>query len=197
MMSCGSMPLPSDLDILRPCSSTVKPWVRHCLYGAALSIATPVSSAELMIGKVLPYVAIGFVQTTVVLALGMWLFQVPLGGSLLHVYIAACLLIVANLTLGLLISTRAQSQFQAMQMTFFIFLPSILLSGFMFPFAGHAQDRAVDRRGAAADAFPAPDPRHHAARRQPVGTVGDVLALLAFTAVMMSAAILRFRKRLD
>ena len=101
-----------------------------------LLIATPVSSAELMIGKVLPYVAIGLVQTTVVLALGMWLFQVPLGGSLLHAYIAACLLIVANLTLGLLISTRAQSQFQAMQMAFFLFLPQILLSGFMFPYDG-------------------------------------------------------------
>jgi hypothetical protein len=81
------------------------------------------------------------------------------------VYCAAVLLIIANLTLGLLISTKAQSQFQAMQMTFFVFLPSILLSGFMFPFAG-MPDRAVDRRSAAADAFPAADPRHHAARRR-------------------------------
>lgn len=162
-----------------------------------LLIATPVSSAELMIGKVLPYVAIGLVQTTVVLALGLWLFDVPLGGSLLHVYLAACLLIVANLTLGLLISTRAQSQFQAMQMTFFVFLPSILLSGFMFPFAGMPKAvqwiaevlplthflrliRGVMLRGASLwELWP------------------DVLALLAFTAVMMAAAILRFRKRLD
>ncbi|MEL1263740.1 ABC transporter permease [Pseudoxanthomonas putridarboris] len=162
-----------------------------------LLIATPVSSAELMIGKVLPYVVIGLVQTTVVLALGLWLFDVPLGGSLLHVYLAACLLIVANLTLGLLISTRAQSQFQAMQMTFFVFLPSILLSGFMFPFAGMPKAvqwiaevlplthflrliRGVMLRGASLwELWP------------------DVLALLAFTTVMMAAAILRFRKRLD
>ncbi|MBD9435351.1 ABC transporter permease [Pseudoxanthomonas sp. PXM03] len=162
-----------------------------------LLIATPVSSAELMIGKVLPYVAIGLVQTTVVLALGMWLFDVPLGGSLLHAYLAACLLIVANLALGLLISTGAQSQFQAMQMTFFIFLPSILLSGFMFPFAGMPKVvqwiaealplthflrliRGVMLRGAGlSELWP------------------DVLALLGFTLVMMTAAILRFRKRLD
>src|SRR3546814_2740676 len=82
------------------------------------------------------YVAIGLLQTTVVLALGMWLFEVPVRGGVLDVYVASMLLIVANLTLGLLISTRAQSQFQAMQMTFFVFLPSILMSGFMFPFAG-------------------------------------------------------------
>ena len=162
-----------------------------------LLIATPVSSAELMIGKVLPYVAIGLVQTTVVLALGMWLFQVPLGGSLLHAYIAACLLIVANLTLGLLISTRAQSQFQAMQMTFFIFLPSILLSGFMFPFAG--MPKVVQWM---AEALPL---THFLRLIRGVMLRGaslwelwaDVLALLAFTTVMMTAAILRFRKRLD
>lgn len=162
-----------------------------------LLIATPVSSAELMIGKVLPYIGIGLIQTSVVLALGMWLFEVPLNGSVWHVYLAAILLIAANLTLGLLISTRAQSQFQAMQMTFFVFLPSILLSGFMFPFSGMPRPvqwlaevlplthflrliRGVMLRGASLwELWP------------------DVLALLAFTTVMMSAAILRFRKRLD
>ncbi len=162
-----------------------------------LLIATPVTSAELMVGKVAPYVAIGLVQTSVVLALGTWLFRVPVAGSLLEVYVAAMLLILANLTLGLLISTRARSQFQAMQMTFFVFLPSILLSGFMFPFAGMPRAvqwiaellplthflrlvRGIMLRGAGlADMWP------------------DVLALLAFTAVMMAAAILRFRKRLD
>lgn len=162
-----------------------------------LLIATPVNRSELMVGKVLPYAAIGLVQTTVVLALGVWLFQVPVRGSLLDVYLAAVLLILANLTLGLLISTRAQSQFQAMQMTFFVFLPSILLSGFMFPFAGMPRlvqwiaevlplthflrlIRGVMLRGAdLVELWP------------------DVLALVAFTALMMTAAILRFRKRLD
>jgi len=101
-----------------------------------LLIATPVSRSELMVGKVLPYAAIGLLQTTLVLLLGTWLFEVPIRGSLLDVYLAAVLLVLANLALGLLISTRARSQFQAMQMTLFLFLPSILLSGFMFPFAG-------------------------------------------------------------
>lgn len=101
-----------------------------------LLIATPVSRSELMVGKVLPYAAIGLLQTTLVLVLGTWLFQVPIRGSLLDIYLAAVLLVLANLALGLLISTRARSQFQAMQMTLFLFLPSILLSGFMFPFAG-------------------------------------------------------------
>ncbi|NUS38689.1 MAG: ABC transporter permease [Lysobacter sp.] len=162
-----------------------------------LLIATPVSRSELMVGKVLPYAAIGLVQTTVILLLGLLLFRVPVRGSLLDVYLAAVLLILANLTLGLLISTRARSQFQAMQMTFFVFLPSILLSGFMFPFAGMPKAaqwlaellplthflrliRGVMLRGASLfELWP------------------DALALLAFTTVMMTAAILRFRKRLD
>jgi len=162
-----------------------------------LLIATPLSRSELMVGKVLPYVAIGLLQTTVVLALGMWLFDVPVRGGVLDAYVAAVLLIVANLTLGLLISTRAQSQFQAMQMTFFVFLPSILLSGFMFPFAGMPRVvqwlaevlplthfmrliRGIMLRGAnLADLWP------------------EVAALLLFTVVMMAAAILRFQKRLD
>ena len=162
-----------------------------------LLIATPLSRSELMVGKVLPYAVIGLVQTTVVLALGMWLFRVPVQGSLLDVYLAAALLILANLTLGLLISTKAQSQFQAMQMTFFVFLPSILLSGFMFPFAGMPTlvqwlaevlplthflrlIRGVMLRGASLwEMWP------------------EVLALVGFTAVMMTLAITRFRKRLD
>lgn len=162
-----------------------------------LLIATPLTSAELMVGKVVPYVVVGLVQTSMVLALGAWCFHVPMGGSLWHVFIAASLLIVANLALGLLISTRAQSQFQAMQMTFFLFLPSILLSGFMFPFAGIPRPvqwlaellplthflrlvRGVMLRGASLwELWP------------------DALALLVFSAVMMAGAILRFRKRLD
>ena len=162
-----------------------------------LLIATPLTSAELMVGKVLPYVAIGLVQTSVILALGTWLFEVPIRGSVLDVYLASGLLILANLALGLLISTRAQSQFQAMQMTFFVFLPSILLSGFMFPFAG--MPKVVQWM---AEALPL---THFLRLIRGVMLRGaslwelwaDVLALLAFTTVMMTAAILRFRKRLD
>jgi ABC-2 type transport system permease protein len=99
-------------------------------------IATPVSPWELTLGKVLPFVAIGLVQVTVVLTLGKLLFDVPLRGSLAELYLAALVFIVASLALGVLLSTLARSQFQAMQMAFFTFLPQILLSGFMFPYAG-------------------------------------------------------------
>ncbi|CAH0134769.1 MULTISPECIES: ABC transporter permease [Stenotrophomonas] len=162
-----------------------------------LLIATPVSRSELMVGKVLPYAAIGLLQTTLVLLLGTWLFEVPIRGSLVDVYLAAVLLVLANLALGLLISTRARSQFQAMQMTLFLFLPSILLSGFMFPFAGMPRPvqwlaevlplthflrlvRGIMLRGASLwELWP------------------DALALLVFIVAMMTLAILRFRKRLD
>jgi ABC-2 type transport system permease protein len=99
-------------------------------------IATPVSPWELTLGKVLPFVAIGLVQVTLVLLLGRLLFDVPLRGSVGALYVAALVFIVASLALGIFISTLARSQFQAMQMSFFTFLPQILLSGFMFPFAG-------------------------------------------------------------
>lgn len=160
-------------------------------------MATPLSRSELMIGKVLPYVAIGLLQTTMILVLGVWVFDVPVHGSVLDVYLAASLLILANLALGLLISSRASSQFQAMQMTFFVFLPSILLSGFMFPFAGMPRIaqwlgellplthflrlvRGIMLRGASlAELWP------------------DAAALAAFIVLMLGAAILRFRERLD
>jgi len=101
-----------------------------------LLIATPVRTLELMLAKIIPYVAIGLIQVTLVLVLGVLLFQIPIRGTLLDVYLLTLVFIIANLALGLAISTVAQNQFQAMQMTFFILLPSILLSGFIFPFAG-------------------------------------------------------------
>ena len=82
------------------------------------------------------HLGIGVVQVTIVLALGDVLFDVPLRGSLLELYVAALVFIVASLSLGVFLSTLANSQFQAMQMAFFTFLPQILLSGFMFPYAG-------------------------------------------------------------
>jgi ABC-2 type transport system permease protein len=101
-----------------------------------LLINTPVSSAELMIGKVVPYILIGLLQLALILGVGELLFAVPVRGSIVDLYLAASLFIAANLALGLLISTIAKTQFQAMQMTVFVLLPSILLSGFMFPFDG-------------------------------------------------------------
>lgn len=104
-----------------------------------LLIATPVRSLELMVGKLLPYVLVGLIQTTIVLLLGVLLFAVPVRGSLVDLYAGAALFIAATLALGLVISTVAATQFQAMQLGFFTLLPSILLSGFAFPFDGMPQ----------------------------------------------------------
>jgi len=94
---------------------------------------TPLSAAELMVGKIVPYVLVGYIQVTVALLMGVIVFHVPIRGSLLLLYTLAFLHIVAYLGLGLLISTVAKTQQQAMQMSFFLFLPTMLLSGFMFP----------------------------------------------------------------
>jgi len=101
-----------------------------------LLITTPVRSLELMLGKIVPYIFIGVVQTSIILGLGHLVFAVPINGPMLHILGATLMFIAASLTFGLIISTIAKTQLQAMQMTVFVLLPSILLSGFMFPFAG-------------------------------------------------------------
>jgi ABC-2 type transport system permease protein len=162
-----------------------------------LLITTPVQTLELMAGKIVPYVLIGYVQVSIILVLGALLFSVPVRGSLLELYLGAGAFVAANLTLGLLISTVAQTQFQAFQMSFVSFLPQILLSGFMFPFDGmptvvqwlayafpltHFLEiiRGILLRGAGL--------------RQMGGQLG---MLFAFFTVAMTLAVLRFRKRLD
>jgi ABC-2 type transport system permease protein len=162
-----------------------------------LLINTPVSSLELMIGKVVPYILIGMLQLALILAVGRLLFDVPVRGSVVDLYLAATAFIAANLSLGLFISTAARTQFQATQMTVFILLPSILLSGFMFPFKGMPElaqwlgevlpnthfirlTRGIMLRDAALSELP-----------------GDMAYLLGFTIVAMTAAALRFTKRLD
>jgi ABC-2 type transport system permease protein len=99
-------------------------------------LATPVRPFEVMVGKILPYIAVGFVQVTIILLAARFLFAVPMVGNLGLVYAAALLFIAANLSVGITFSSIAQNQLQAVQMAFFFFLPSILLSGFMFPFRG-------------------------------------------------------------
>jgi ABC-2 type transport system permease protein len=89
-----------------------------------------------MCGKILPYILIGYVQATVILLAARYLFEVPIAGDLGLLALALVLFIAANLAVGFTFSTVAQNQLQAMQMAFFFFLPSILLSGFMFPFRG-------------------------------------------------------------
>jgi len=101
-----------------------------------LLITTPVRPVELMIGKLLPYVGVGLVQTTIIVLTGVGVFDVPVNGSLFQLYLGASRFIAATLGLGLVISTLAQTQFQAMQLGFLTLLPSILLSGFLFPFEG-------------------------------------------------------------
>jgi len=162
-----------------------------------LLINTPVSSAELMIGKVLPYIVIGMIQLALILVVGDVLFQVPMRGSVLDLYLASGAFIAANLSLGLAISTVAKTQFQAMQMTFFVLMPSILLSGFVFPFDGMPKfaqylgemlpvthyirlTRGIMLRDAALiELYP------------------ELIALGVFTLLAMTGAALRFTKRLD
>jgi ABC-2 type transport system permease protein len=99
-------------------------------------IVSPVGRVELVVGKILPYIAIGYVQMSLILGAGRVVFHVPLQGSLPLLYLLASVFIAANLALGMFFSTLARTQQQAMQMSFFFLLPNILLSGFVFPFEG-------------------------------------------------------------
>jgi ABC-2 type transport system permease protein len=162
-----------------------------------LLITTPVKSTELMLAKILPYVFIGLIQVTLVLLLGYLLFDVPLRGTLPNVYVVCLLFIIANLSLGLVLSTLAQNQFQAMQMTFFILLPSILLSGFIFPFDG--MPRAAQL---IAEVLPMTHfmrlIRGVVLRGASLPELSSELTVLGvFILVAMTIAVLRFQKRLD
>ncbi len=99
-------------------------------------INTPIKSIELMVGKIIPYIFLGLIQVAIILGLGHFLFDVPINGGLGVLLVVTLLFIIASLSLGLVISTLAQNQLQSMQMTIFVLLPSILMSGFMFPFDG-------------------------------------------------------------
>lgn len=99
-------------------------------------LATPVKPLEVMLGKIIPYILVGYIQITLILAAARFLFDVPMQGSLFLVYLLSLIFIAANLSVGLTFSTVAKNQLQAMQMSIFFFLPSLLLSGFMFPFRG-------------------------------------------------------------
>ena len=162
-----------------------------------LLINTPVTSGELMLGKVVPYIVIGLIQLLVILLAGDLLFDVPVRGSILDLYLAASLFIAANLALGLFISTAVKTQFQAMQMTFFLILPSILLSGFVFPFDG--MPRFAQHLG---EALPITHfirlTRGIMLREATLGDMSGALVYLAsFATVAITAAALRFSKRLD
>jgi ABC-2 type transport system permease protein len=160
-------------------------------------LATPVRPLELMIGKTTPYVIVGAIQTAIVLVAARFVFDIPFEGSPLALLVGVALFILTNLMVGYLISTVARTQMQAMQMTFFIFLPSLLLSGFMFPFAAMpAWARAIG------DAMPIT----HFLRivREVIlkgaglaDVAGDLLPMAAILLVVAAAALARFRRTLD
>ncbi|NRD72639.1 ABC transporter permease [Shewanella sp. VB17] len=162
-----------------------------------LLITTPIKPLELMLGKILPYIIVGLIQMVIILSLGHLIFDVPINGDITQLLIGTLLFIAASLTLGLIISTIARTQLQAMQMTIFIILPTILLSGFMFPFEAMPKPaqwiaeilpathfmriiRAVVLRGGELTDMPF-----------------DTLWLIGFTVIGIIIASLRFNKRLD
>ena len=162
-----------------------------------LLINTPVTNLELMVGKILPYIGIGLVQLALILFVGRLLFAVPILGGLLELYLAAAVFIAANLALGLFISTVAKTQFQAMQVTVFFLLPSILLSGFMFPFDGMPEFARY-----LGELLPNTHfirlTRGIMLRDASLGELaGEIYALLGFTLIAMTLAIRRFSRRLD
>lgn len=162
-----------------------------------LLITTPILPLELMIGKLIPYIFAGIIQVGIILGLGGYIFSVPFQGDYVSLAVITLAFIAASLTLGLLISTIARTQLQAMQMTIFVLLPSILLSGFMFPY--EAMPRVAQR---IAECLPA---THFIRLIRGVVLRGattsdltfDIGWLLAFTAIMLTIASLRFQKRLD
>lgn len=160
-------------------------------------LATPVKPFEVMVGKIAPYVLVGYVQTAVFLVAARGVFQVPFLGDPWAFFAGFNLYIVANLALGFLISTVARSQMQAMQLSFFTLLPSILLSGFMFPFAG-----MPGWAQAVGSAIPATHflrlTRKVMLKGAGVWDVGQNMAsVAAIMAVIVLAAMLRYRRTLD
>jgi ABC-2 type transport system permease protein len=160
-------------------------------------LAMPATAFEIMLGKILPYVGVGAVQVFIVLVAAQSLFGVPFIGSFTLLLWTILLFIVTLVLMGYTISTFARNQMQAMQLTFFLFLPSILLSGFMFPFRG-----MPDWAQAIGEVLPLT----HFLRiirgimlkgSEAVDIRAEIFALVAIGAVMMLAALLRFRRTLD
>lgn len=159
-------------------------------------LVTPIRPYELMIGKIVPYIVLGYLQITVALAVGSLIFHVPIRGSLLQLYLLTLFFITASLGLGLLISNVAKTQMQAMQLSFFVFLPSIMLSGFLFPRAAMPKIiyyisciipltyyldiiRGIVLKGIG---FPY--------------LVGQVTALLVFSVFFLALSVLKFKKKI-
>lgn len=159
-------------------------------------LVTPIRSYELMIGKIIPYIALGYVQITVALLVGSLVFKVPIRGSLLELYLLTLFFITASLGLGILISNVAKSQMQAMQMSFFVMLPSILLSGFLFP--REAMPLIIQYIGNLIPmTFYLPIIRGIVLKG--IGfpyLISQVAALLVFTVVLIALSIIKFKKQI-
>ncbi|CCD87003.1 putative ABC transporter (permease proteine) [Bradyrhizobium sp. ORS 285] len=160
-------------------------------------LSMPITPVEVMLGKIIPYVMVGFLQATIIIGIGVLLFGVPVMGSLLLLALLSTLFIATNLSIGYTFSTLAQNQLQAMQLSMMFFLPSILLSGFMFPFLGMPQwaqivgeclplthylriVRAIMLKGSTL-----PNLQH------------DTIALFGLMLFAMMVAVFRFRRTLD
>lgn len=160
-------------------------------------LAMPTRPSEVLVGKIAPYVLVGYVQVAVILVAARFIFQVPMLGSIPLLLAVALIFIAANLAMGITFSTIAKNQLQAMQMTFFVFLPSILLSGFMFPFRGMPE--WAQRIGEIL-------PLTHFLRivrgillkgNGLAEVLPDLWPIVLFTTVMMTIGIKRYRQTLD
>jgi ABC-2 type transport system permease protein len=160
-------------------------------------LATPVEPIEVMVGKLAPYVLVGLIQTVIILVIARLLFNVPMLGGWTGLALGVALFIVGSLALGFLISTVAQSQLQAMQMSVFYILPSILLSGFMFPFRG-----MPGWAQAIGEVIPVTHflrvVRGALLKGQGLGDMWrELVALSAFVCVVTAVAMARYRRTLD
>lgn len=160
-------------------------------------LATPVRPLEVMLGKIIPYILVGYVQTAVFLLASGLLFSVPFIGSPLAFFVGFNLYIVVNLALGFLISTVAQSQMQAMQLSFFTLLPSILLSGFMFPFAAMPNWAQMIGNAIPATHFLRLVRKVMLKGGDMVDIATDLRAIGIITAVIVLVALKRYRQTLD
>jgi ABC-2 type transport system permease protein len=160
-------------------------------------IATPVQPLEVMLGKILPYVLVGYVQTGVFLVAAEVLFNVPFTGSPVAFFVGFNIYVVVNLAIGFLISTLVRTQMQAMQASFMLLLPTILLSGFMFPFAGMPSW---------AQAIGTVIPATHFLRlvrkvmlksAEMTDVLGDIRAMIVIGLVIVLVSLLRYRQTLD
>jgi ABC-2 type transport system permease protein len=160
-------------------------------------LSMPITPVEVMLGKIIPYVLVGFIQATLIIGIGVLLFEVPVRGSLIMLALLSTLFITTNLSIGYTFSTIAQNQLQAMQMSIMFFLPSILLSGFMFPFLGMPVWAQYIGEGLPLT--------HYLRIVRSIMLKGatlqnleyDTIALVSLMLLAMTIAVMRFRRTLD